>query len=193
MSNVVDTAQEYDLLETLTELAAQVEQLPAETSVRFAASKAYYALVLKRVQDLKENSIGGIQQLSSFIGRRLGPAMRTVVSMDDRIAVLSRRVNRARNLLQTRINTTLQAQNKELLRSMDRRAQFQLRLQQTVEGLSVVAISYYVLGIVNLIAKAGEKIWLILEPTLITAICAPFVVGLVYFAIRRMHKGIYVE
>jgi len=190
MANVRDAEQEQILLEILTRLAAQVEQLSAETSFRFNASKAYYALVLERVENIKENSIEGIQRISSFIDRRLGPAMRTVKSMDDRIAILSQRVNRASNLLQTRINTTLQAQNKELLKSMDRRARLQLRLQQTVEGLSVVAISYYALGIINIVAKAGAKLWPVFEPILITAAGVPVVIGVVYLGVHRMRKVI---
>lgn len=190
MTNVHDAEQEQRLLETLTQLAAQTEQLSAETSFRFNASRAYYALVLKRVEEIKEGAIEGIQRISSFIDRRLGPAMRTVESMDARVAILSQRVSRASGLLQARINTTLQAQNKELLESMDRRARLQLRLQQTIEGLSVVAISYYALGIIDIIATGGAKLWPVLEPTLIDAASAPFVIGLVYLGIRRIHKVI---
>ncbi len=190
MANVHDPAQEQKLLETLTRLAAQVEHLSAETSFRFNASKAYYSLVRKRVEDIKEKKIEGIQRISSFIDRRLSPAMRTVESMDERIAIQSRRVNRASNLLQTRINITLQSQNKELLKSMDRRAQLQLRLQQTVEGISVVAISYYALGIIGIMAKGGAKLWPVINPTMIVAASAPVIIGLVYFAIRRLHRVI---
>ncbi|MCF8475108.1 MAG: DUF3422 domain-containing protein [Emcibacter sp.] len=190
MINIYDPEQEHILLETLTRLAAQIENLSAETSFRFNASKAYYALVLKRVQDIKETSIDGIQQISGFIDRRLSPAMRTVESMDDRIAILSRRVSRASNLLQVRVNTTLQAQNKELLESMDRRAKVQLRLQQTVEGLSVVAISYYALGIVNILAKAGAQLWSGIDPTIVSAAFAPIIIGLVFLGIHRMRKSL---
>ncbi|WP_417624179.1 DUF3422 family protein [Paremcibacter congregatus] len=188
MANVHDEDKEQELLEILTGLAAEVEQLSAQTSFRFNASKAYYALVLKRIDNIKEQHIEGIQRLSSFIDRRMAPAMRTVESMDERISILSRRVNRASNLLQVRINTTLQAQNKELLKSMDRRAQLQLRLQQTVEGLSVVAISYYALGIVKIVAQAGGKIWPLPDATVITAACSPFVIGLVYYGIHRVRR-----
>lgn len=188
MLNVYDPKEEHKLLETLTRLAAAVEQLSAETSFRFNASKAYYALVRKRVEDIKEKRIEGIQRISSFMDRRLAPAMRTVVSMDHRISILSKRVNRASNLLQARINTTLQSQNKELLISMDRRANLQLRLQQTVEGLSVVAISYYALGIINIMAKAVAEVMPNINSTLITGISAPLVVGLVFWGMHRMRK-----
>jgi len=190
MSNVQDANEEHELLETLTRLAAKIEKLSAATSFRFNASKAYYSLVQARTKNIKEQKIDGIQRISTFMERRLGPAMRTVKSMDERIGSLSSRVNRASGLLQTRINTTLQAQNKELLYSMNQRAQLQLRLQQTVEGLSVVAISYYALGIVNIIAEAAAKIWDKLDPVIITATFVPIVVGSVYLGIKRIHKTI---
>ncbi len=190
MSDVHDAKTEQRLLEGITKLAAQVEKLSADTSFRFNASKAYYSLVLNRAKNIKEQKIDGIQRISTFMDRRLSPAMRTVESMGKRIAILSQRVNRASNLLQTRINITLQAQNKELLRSMNQRAKLQLRLQQTVEGLSVVAISYYALGIINLIAEAVVKFWPLLEPSLITAVMVPIVVIFVFLSIRRIHKKI---
>lgn len=190
MSDVHDADEEQKLLETFTSLAAKVEELSAATSFRFNASKAYYSLVKTRTENIKEKKIDGIQRVSVFMERRLGPAMRTVSSMDERIASLSRRVNRASGLLQTRINTTLQAQNKELLYSMNQRAQLQLNLQQTVEGLSVVAISYYALSIINIIAEAAAKIWQSLDPTIITASFAPLIIGGVYLGIKRIRKTI---
>ncbi len=183
-----EAEKEQGLLAKLTRLAATVEHMSAESSFRFNASKAYYALVKKRLENIKEEPLEGFQRLSSFLERRLEPAMRTCLAMEDRIAILSRRVNRASTLLQTRINTTLQAQNKQLLESMNRRARVQLRLQQTVEGLSVVAISYYALGIINYLAKGGQEFWPLLNPYVATAGAAPFVIGGVYWGLRRLHR-----
>jgi uncharacterized membrane-anchored protein len=47
-------------------------------------------------------------------------------------------------LLSTRVNVDRQLQNQKLLKSMNERARMQLRLQTTVEGLSVAAVTYYV-------------------------------------------------
>src|SRR3546814_18423991 len=63
----------------------------------------------------------------------------------------------ASNLLRTRVDIELEAQNRDVLMSMNRRARLQLRLQETVEGLSVVAISYYVVGLVGYAAKARSE------------------------------------
>ncbi|WP_321389210.1 DUF3422 domain-containing protein [Emcibacter sp.] len=190
MMSVDDPAREHEILDRLTRMAARVEHLSAGSTYRFNASKAYYALVEKRIENIREEPLKGFQTISSFLERRIAPAMRTCVSMEDRIANLSRRVNRASTLLQTRINTTLQAQNKQLLESMDRRARLQLRLQQTVEGLSVVAISYYALGIINYLARGGQEILPSIDPYIVTAAAAPIVIFGVFWFLRRLHKVI---
>ncbi|WP_417319282.1 DUF3422 family protein [Emcibacter sp.] len=190
MMSVDNPEREQEILTRLTKMAARVEHLSAGSTYRFNASKAYYALVEKRIENIKEEPLKGFQTISSFLERRIGPAMRTCISMEDRIAILSRRVNRASTLLQTRINTTLQSQNKQLLESMDRRARLQLRLQQTVEGLSVVAISYYALGIINYMAHGGQKLLPSIEPYLVTAGAAPVVVLGVAWGLRRLHRVI---
>src|SRR3546814_8262212 len=89
--------------------------------------------------------------------RRLAPAMRTCESAAGRLETLASRVGRASNLLRTRVDIELEAQNRDVLMSMNRRARLQLRLQETVEGLSVVAISYYVVGLVGYAAKARSE------------------------------------
>ena len=190
MMNLDDPAREHEVLDRLTRMAAEVEHLSAGSTFRFNASKAYYTLVEKRIENIKEEPLTGYQTISSFLQRRIAPAMRTCISMEDRVAILSRRVNRASTLLQTRINTTLQAQNKQLLESMDRRARVQLRLQQTVEGLSVVAISYYALGIINYMAQGGKRVLPSLDSYLVTALAAPLVILGVAWGLRRLHRVI---
>ena len=97
---------------------------------------------------LREERIGGRQLFAEFMMRRFDPAMRTCRSAEERLAELSGRAERAADLLRTRVDVANQAQNVEVLRAMNRRAAMQLRLQETVEGLSVVAISYYALSLV---------------------------------------------
>ena len=75
--------------------------------------------------------------------------MRTVASAEDRLRAMIERTRRAADLLRTRVDVERSAQNQALLERMDRRADLQLRLQHTVEGLSVVAISYYAVGLIG--------------------------------------------
>lgn len=179
-----------DLLERVTTLAAEVERLSAAVNYRFSATRAYYALVQRRIQDLREQRLEGRPTIQEFMERRLAPAVRTCESVSDRLAVLSERVSRAANLLRTRVDVALEQQNRDLLTSMDRRAQLQLRLQETVEGLSVVVISYYLTGLLNYGLKSLESAAVPIDATLWTGLAVPVVVLLVWLGMRRLRRAV---
>ncbi|SMH58840.1 DUF3422 family protein [Azospirillum agricola] len=181
---------ERDLLDRLTLLAAQTEQIAAETSYRFGAARAYHELVEKRIEELREIRIEGIQTVREFMDRRLTPAIRTCEAVEQRLTSLSQRVARTSNLLRTRVEIAVEGQNAELLQSMDRRAQLQLRLQETVEGLSVVAISYYLVGIVGYAAKGLKGFGLKVDPDMLVGLMIPVVILFVWSGVRRIRKVI---
>ncbi len=179
---------ERDLLDRLTMLAAQTEQIAAETAFRFGAARAYYELVERRIEELREIRIEGLQTVQEFMDRRLTPAIRTCEAVEQRIESLSQRVARASTLLRTRVEIAVEGQNAELLQSMDRRAQLQLRLQETVEGLSVVAISYYLVGIVGYAAKGLKGFGLKVDPDMLVGLMIPIVIAFVWSGVRRIRK-----
>ena len=149
----------------LLHLAAELESLNAETSFRFGATGAYEAIVADRIRVLRETRWDGRQTLYEFMMRRFDPAMRTVKSVDRQIDDMATRAERAAELLRTRVDVERSAQNQKLLESMDRRADIQLRLQETVEGLSVVAISYYAVSLLAYLVEPFayelgiDKLW----------------------------------
>jgi uncharacterized membrane-anchored protein len=178
-----------DLLERLTRQSAEIERLASSTAYRFSAALAYYALVEARLSELRESQIEGYQTIGEFLDRRLGPAMRTCRSVSERLADLSRRATRAANLLRTRVDFALERQNQNLLHSMDRRAKLQLRLQQTVEGLSIAAISYYLVGLVNYGAKALEKAGTLpVSSVYVTGVSIPIIVAALWMGLKRARK-----
>jgi uncharacterized membrane-anchored protein len=142
------------VLTRLTDAAQEVERLLTETDFRFGAGAAYRNLVETRIGELREVRIEGQQRLSKFLDRRFAPAMDTVATTRGRLEALATRIERACALLRTRVDLSLQQQNQELLRSMDMRAQLQLRLQETVEGFSVIAISYYLVMLLSKIVHS---------------------------------------
>mgnify|MGYP000346366318 CR=1 FL=1 len=188
MTDHRDVANEKELLRELTELSAEIEQAAAATSYRFSASKAYHELVKQRNQKLKEDYMDGFQKIESFLDRRLTPAMRTCEAMAVRLDTLSKRVARAGQLLRTRVDIQLEEQNSALLKSMDRRARIQLRLQETVEGLSVAAISYYVVSLIYYFAKGANAVGFDFKASIITALAIPFVVSALWLGVRRVRK-----
>ena len=115
--------------------------------------------------------------------------MRTCRSIEERQANLSRKLARTTALLRSWVDLQLEQQNSELLQSMNRRAKLQLRLQQTVEGLSVAAVSYYVVGLVGYVAKAARDAGLPVNPSLATGIAVPIVVLVIWLLVRRIRRG----
>ncbi|MDZ7823629.1 MAG: DUF3422 family protein [Ahrensia sp.] len=141
------------LLDEMTALAGALEADAASSLYRFGASRAYDNIVQDRLEGLESEPVEGYDTLRFFLERRLAPAMRTCRAVEERQANLSRKLARAATLLRTRIDVEVEKQNRDLLQSMNTRAKLQLRLQQTVEGLSVAAVSYYVVGLFAYLAK----------------------------------------
>jgi len=192
LAHIAGLEDERRLLASLTGLWAQVERVAAEASYRFGAARAYYALVQRRVEELREQRIAGLQTVREFLDRRLAPAMRTCQATAERLDTLSQRIARASDLLRTRVDIQLEAQNSDLLRSMNRRVELQLRLQQTVEGLSVAAISYYLVGLIYYAAKGAKTAGLPLAPDFVAGAAIPIVVTAVAVGLwrfrRRLHR-----
>ena len=186
-----DIDDEHTLFEQLSQLAAEIERLAASTNYRFSASRAYYSLVERRVKELREQRIQSRSTFQEFMQRRLAPAMRTCESVNERIEVLSGRISRAGNLLRTRVDIALEQQNQDLLESMNRRAEMQLRLQETVEGLSVVVLSYYLIGLLSYSLKAGKAAGWPVNPDLLSGLAVPVVLGGIWFGMRRLRSAFH--
>mgnify|MGYP001942642333 CR=1 FL=1 len=182
------TDDEKSLLDELSKMAAEIAELIAFSRYRLDASCAYYEMVQSRLKELEENEIDKIQTMATFIERRLTPSHRTVQAAKRRLDDLSQRVDRASDFLRTRINMVIEAQNQALLKSMNRRAQMQFSLQETVESLSVVVISYYVLSLFQYLLSAINTFGFRLYVDRVTAILMPIVLAAVWFLTRRLKK-----
>ncbi len=181
------------ILDRLTELSAQLEHGASASSFRFGATRAYGDLIWRRLKVLGETPVAGFTDWGGFFARRLEPAIRTCRAVEQRGDDLSRRLNRAAQLLRTRVEIELETQNSNLLTSMDRRAQLQLRLQQTVEGLSVAAISYYVSSLAEHVFEGLKDYGLPVDPVIATALAIPVVlviVGTFVWRIRSAHHDV---
>lgn len=174
------------VLARLTRLAADIERSVARTTFRFGAAAAYYRLVQQRIDELRETRLGGFPTIREFMERRLAPAIATCATISRRQEDLSGRIARNSQLLRTRVDIELERQNQELLAQMNRRAKIQLHLQETVEGLSVVAITYYASQLVNYVAKGAKTFIAPATPEIVTAVSIPLIAGFVYMGLRRM-------
>ncbi len=177
-------------LSELLNISAELEAMGARSAFRFGATGAYEALVTQRTGLLREERFGGFQTFDDFMMRRYEPAMRTVKSVEDRMATLADRARRTGELLRTRVDVERSAMNQALLESMDRRADLALRLQHTVEGLSVVAISYYAVTLAGYLLYPAAKAFELSKGNLVALITLP-VVGLVWYAVQRVKKRLH--
>ena len=177
-----------DLLRQLSRLATSVEAIAAKSAFRFGATRAYDEIVSLRLQSIDEDADAGYSTFARFLARRLAPAMRTCQATERRLETLSMRLSRAAGLLRTRVDVELEEQNRVLLESMNKRARLQLRLQQTVEGLSVAAISYYIVGLIGYGVKGLASMGLELDENLAVALSVPVVIGLIWWIVRRIRK-----
>ncbi len=182
-------ADEPVLLDRLTRLEAEIDSRAAENHSRFSAAAAYYELVARRTVELREERIPGLQTFGEFTERRLAPAMNTCRTVAERMESLSQRVARATQLLSTRVDVTRERQNQAVLESTNRRAKMQLRLQETVEGLSVAAVTYYVVGLVGYVAKGAKAAGSDWNPDLVMAISIPVVAVAVALGVRKIRKA----
>jgi len=191
-----ELAQEQDepgqqaLLDRLSNLAARVERHRSDTTYRFAATNAYYDLVHERLRELGEEKIPGLQPVNVFIARRLAPGIRTCNAVRDRLEGLSARIGHASDLLRTRVELAIQGQNRELLTSMNRRSEVQLRLQQAVEGISIVAITYYLMGLLGYIYEGLAYAGLALNKKIGFAIAVPVVMLVVWRVIHSVKRRV---
>jgi uncharacterized membrane-anchored protein len=178
------------MLTDLSKLAAKVEQFRSDTNYRFGGTIAYYDIVNARLRQLHEEEILGVQTLQEFIGRRLGPGIKTCAAVKERMENLSLRIAHTSSLLRTRVEISIEAQNQSLLTSMNQRSGMQLRLQQTVEGLSVAAISYYFMGLLSYIFDAVTSLNIVFNKSAALGIAVPIVIILSWLMIRKLMHNI---
>ncbi|WP_376872614.1 DUF3422 family protein [Albirhodobacter sp. R86504] len=188
VAGLTEASAPEETLHDLLRISAELEALAVQHSFRFGATAAYEAIVTQRIQVLREARFQGRQMFSEFMLRRYDPAMRTVKSTEKRLGEMLTRALRAGELLRTQVDVARSKQNQKLLESMDRRADLQLRLQHTVEGLSVVAISYYAVSLAGYLAYPVAKS-LSISKEMMTAGLTPVVILAVFLMVRSIRKG----
>ncbi len=192
MKDVQETngvAANQALLSRITAFSAEVETLAALSSFRFGATRAYAQLLDQRLALLRETALPNISTLQSFLGRRFTPAIRTCEAIESRLMALSAKIARITDLLRTRVEVDLEAQNSKQLAQMSDQMRLQIRLQQTVEGLSVAAISYYVAGLTHYIADPLEHAGWPIKSSIATAVVVPIVAIVVILLLLRTRRA----
>ena len=188
MTRTAKLIDNHRLLDELTALAAVLEAGAAASLFRFGASRAYNEIVQLRLSTIGERKVDNFPTWSSFLARRMQPAMRTCQATEERQATLSEKLSRTANLLRTRVDVEVEQQNRDLLKSMNARTRLQLRLQTTVEGLSVAAISYYVVALFGYLIEGVRDRGVPVDITLSKALFVPVAALGIWLVLRRIRK-----
>lgn len=189
MTAVQGLAANRALLEEITSLAAASEAEAALSSYRFGASRAYDGIVQQRLATLAEVPLREHPTLAGFLARRMAPAMRTCATLGERQAALAQRLAQAADLLRTRVDVEIEQQNRDVLVAMNERTRLQLRMQRTVEGLSIAAVSYYVVGLASYVFDGAVSLGLPVAPGVATALAVPVTLVCVGWVVHRIRKG----
>jgi uncharacterized membrane-anchored protein len=190
MSEIAGLEDTRAMLTRLSRLSADVEGITARLSYRVDATRAYFALVRRRIERLREERLERLQTIEEFMERRLAPAMQTCETAARRLESLSRRLARASDLLRTQVDVVLQEQNRDVLLSMDRRARLQSRLQRTLEVISIVALTYYLAVLLMTILGAVKAAGVPLNVELVAGAATPFLLGIIWLALRWTRQAV---
>lgn len=191
ISDNTDLPATRTTLNAITDIAGELIKLSAASQFRLSATRAYYQLIKARLLRVDEHPMDGYRQIEEFMNKRLGPAMRTCANIEDRIRVAEDKLSGVTELLRTKVDIQMQSQSHDLLESMNKRALLQYRLQTTVEGLSIAAVSYYVVGLIAYLAKGLAPV-LHTEPAQVAALAVPVVIITTWLLIKRIrHKYVH--
>ncbi len=177
------------ILADISALSARVVRCNARTRQRFSAAEAYAQIVFERIAELREQHVSGYQRLGVFIERRFRPTVRYCSATCQRLERLSNNVANLGELLQARVQVEVEQQNCAILQSLNARAHAQIRIQKAVEGLSIIAISYYLLSLFKLLYEGLHGLGLPVTPKIAALYIFPVAFISLVAVAHRIHKA----
>ncbi|WP_166366489.1 DUF3422 domain-containing protein [Pseudomonas akapageensis] len=177
------------LLTDISSLSAQVVSSTAKNRHRFSATQAYAQLVFERLGELRESHVGDCQRLGMFIERRFKPTVRYCAATEKRLEHLAKSVANLGDLLQARVQVEMEEQNSEILKSLNARADAQIKIQRAVEGLSIIAITYYLLNLLKLVYSGMHLLGADITPREATLAMTPLALAILALILIRIKKA----
>jgi len=187
---VKSDVRDDQLMDQLSTLSLEIAAIASSANYRMSATAAYARLADERLHDLTPVAIAGFPSLLDFTQRRLLPGVRTCAAFTKREHQVATRAAQFTGLLRTRIETRIENQNAKLLASLERSAAMQLRLQHLVEGLSVVAISYYAISLIAHMIEGIEPFFPRLDGKMTVAMLTPAMVVVIWLSLRRVRRHV---
>lgn len=184
-----DHSSNQSMLNDIQRLLQKTAALRARTDFRFAATRAYHAIFLKRLQEVREDRLDSFSRLSTFLNRRMQPAIDLCAAVARQQATLENRLSQMAQILRTRVEIGLAQQNQTVLAQLKSNGDMQVKLQRSVEGFSVVAISYYLVSLIAIFLKGGEKAGWLSGWEIYEALLAPVAIIIVLLRLRSVIRA----
>ena len=179
------------LLDRLCSLSAESLKLNSMSSYRFSASAAYARIVSDRIEFMQMERLDGVPSMATYIDGALHPAVRTCDAVAARLDRLRVQISAQADLLRTSLTVQQQAQSTKELEALQANSRTQLLLQESVEGLSVVAITYYTVGVVGYMAKGAQALGYLPVPVEVAlGMSVPVVGAAVFVGLERMKAAV---
>lgn len=186
---IAESSNSQELLQELMVLAANVEELSAETANRFSASEAYFTVLDNRITELREDRIEGFQTMAQFVERMLDPARKTCLSANARIERLSIRIARATELIRSQVDLSIEQQNQQHLTGLNDRSRRQLRLQAKLESFTIIVVTYYAFDLVERSIRNTVPAEELRDDILLwMSFSVPLIAGVLWWYVRRLLK-----
>lgn len=186
-----DGSDARKILSDISALSARIVRCTARTRQRFSAAEAYAQIVFERIAELRERHVAGSQRLGVFIERRFKPTVRYCSATCQRLERLNGNVANLGELLQARVQVEVEQQNCAILQSLNARATTQIKIQKAVEGLSIIAISYYLLSLFKLLYEGLHGLGFDITPRDASLYLAPLalsILGVIALRIRKTQR-----
>ncbi len=146
-------------------------------------------LIRNILKEWGEMPIEGRSSLNRFY-------LSATVSLGDDYQRLSRRIDGLRREmidlmtnLRTKVDLNIQEQSLELQKSVDETTKTQVKLQRTVEGLSVIIISYYIVSLAKFVFEGIKSAGIInVSSTLLTALFVPIAIIISFLLTKEVKE-----
>lgn len=187
----METAAGEDMevwLKDLTSELSQIHNLNERLRHRFSATFHYDKLYNRALDDWHAEPLEHYEPLRNVLNRKTEMITDDYHRLIQRVDASEKSIADLISVLRTRIDLILQRQNLEMLEGMHATAKHQVKLQETVEGLSIIVISYYLTGLAGYVFKAMEKAWG-LNSSLATGIFVPIAILFSLFMTWKFKKA----
>ncbi len=167
-------------LNSLTQDLLKTNRIAGRLHFELSASVPYDKIVHSTLASLTEKPLESFRPVSDYVLSGITGVAEGYQQLLKRIDTLRGGFEGVIEIIRTRVDLIVEAQNLSLLQSVDKTTKSQVMLQHTVEGLSVIVIAYYLAGLAGYIFKGLSEVGWLANPNIASAIFVPVAIGLAF-------------